>query len=118
MAITFSTSCAANIVGSGHYLQDLGGGQLWEGGEKFWTGPEKGEAKNLGRVAKGRVRKISDLFYFFQITEIQCLLEFLWVLVYFQILGQRGAKNFGEGGGEKFKTCPGFGRRGRKILDR
>ena len=101
MAITFSTSCAANIVGSGHYLQDLGGGQLWEGGEKFWTGPEKGEAKNLGRVAKGRVRKISDLFYFFQITEIQCLLEFLWVLVYFQILGQRGAKNFGKGGGRK-----------------
>ena len=115
MAITFSTSCAANIVGSGHYLQDLGGGQLWEGGEKFWTGPEKGEAKNLGRVAKGRVRKISDLFYFFQITEIQCLLEFLWVLVYFQILGQRGAKNFGKGGAKNLRRVLVLGGGGKKF---
>ena len=57
-----------------------GGGwqQLAGGGEKFWTRPEGG-AKNFGRVAKGG-RKISDLIYIFQITEIQCFLEFLCVL--------------------------------------
>ena len=48
------------------------------GGEKFWTRPEGG-AKNFGRVSKGG-RKISDLIYIFQITEIQCFLEFLCVL--------------------------------------
>ena len=38
------------------------------GGTTFWTRREGGE------------QKISDLIYFFQITEIQCFLEFLCVL--------------------------------------
>ena len=65
-----------------------------KGGEKFWT-RRKGGAKNF-RL---------DLFFFW-IPEIQCFLMFLWVLGYFQFLGQRGGENFQtrrEGGAKNFR---------------
>ena len=49
--------------------------------KKFWTRREGG-AKNF------------RLDLFFWIPEIQCFLMFLWVLGYFQFLGQRGGENF------------------------
>ena len=62
-----------------------------------------GGARNFGR--KGGAKNFR-LDLFFLIPEIQCFLMFLWVLGYFNFLGQRGGENFRtrrEGGAKNFR---------------